>query len=93
MTQLTPEQGQLLHAWRVAKQEVARANELLRALDGMVREQFTENGVYDGADGTSLLKITSFSQRRINTARLKADLPGVYDAYADESTVRRYTAL
>ena len=90
---MTPEQSQLLHAWRAAKSEVARANDLLKALDAMVKATFTDNGVYETSDGTSALKITSYSQHRLNTTKLKADLPGVYDAYADEVTVRRYTAL
>ena len=81
---MTPEQSQLLHAWRAAKSEVARANDLLKALDAMVKETFTDNGVYETSDGTSALKITSYSQHRLNTTKLKADLPGVYDAYADE---------
>ena len=90
---MTPEQSQLLHAWRAAKSEVARAQDLLKTLDAMVRESFTENGVYTANDGAALLKISSYKQSRLNTTKLKLDLPGVYDAYADETTVRRYTAL
>lgn len=93
LKQLDPQQAQLLKAWRIAKAEVKRAEELLGAIDAMVREQMTDSAEYvDTETGQVLLKVTSYTQDRMNTRRFKEDFPDVAAEYSTTITVTRYSA-
>lgn len=87
----------ILERWRVAKAEADDAVERADALAREVKDACLAAGLGTttllDSSGRPVARYESTSSWRLSTAKLKAEHPEVYAAYASQSTSRRLVAV
>lgn len=92
----TTELSQLVRTYLAAKVEFKMAEEKMDQLKGMLKAVLEPSlddttRAVDLVDGDVRVTLKAITSRRLDTARIKNELPTIYDKYAKESTTYQLT--
>ena len=92
----TPELSNLVRTYLAAKAEAAAAKEKQDQLKGMLKALLEpslddDNKAVDLVDGDVRVTLKAITSRRLDTARVKAELPTIYEKFSKETVSYQLT--